>query len=59
MCSQCSPDLFAQHRPSEHIRSDNSNEPTAHAIRGWLGLLDGQSVITLADWGFRPNGSIA
>lgn len=32
-------DLFARHRPPEHIRSDNGAEFTATAVREWLGRL--------------------
>ena len=33
----CFTDLFVNHRPPEHIRSDNGPEFTAKAVRSWLG----------------------
>jgi Transposase and inactivated derivatives len=32
-------DLFIEHGPPEHIRSDNDPEFVAHAVRDWLGRL--------------------
>jgi len=32
-------DLFIEHGPPEHIRSDNGPEFVAHAVREWLGRL--------------------
>ena len=32
-------DLFVQHGPPDHIRSDNGSEFTAHAVRDWLGRI--------------------
>ena len=32
----CLTELFVQHGPPDHIRSDNGSEFTAHAVRGWL-----------------------
>ncbi len=34
---QCLSDLFVEHGPPEHIRSDNGPEFTARAVRNWLG----------------------
>ena len=36
---QCLSDLFVEHGPPEHIRSDNGPEFTAHAVRNWLGRI--------------------
>ena len=36
---QCLSDLFIEHGPPEHIRSDNGPEFTARAVRNWLGLI--------------------
>jgi transposase InsO family protein len=36
---QCLCDLFVEHGPPEHIRSDNGPEFTAHAVRNWLGRI--------------------
>ena len=33
----CLTDLFVQHGPPDHIRSDNGSEFTANAVRAWLG----------------------
>jgi len=33
----CLTDLFVQHGPPDHIRSDNGPEFTANAVRAWLG----------------------
>ena len=33
----CLTELFVQHGPPDHIRSDNGSEFTAHAVRDWLG----------------------
>jgi transposase InsO family protein len=33
-------ELFVIHGPPDHIRSDNGPEFCAHAVRGWLGRLD-------------------
>ena len=35
----CLTDLFVQHGPPDHIRSDNGSEFTAHAARDWLGRI--------------------
>ena len=35
----CLTELFVQHGPPDHIRSDNGSEFTAHAVRGWLGRI--------------------
>ena len=35
----CLTELFAQHGPPDHIRSDNGSEFTAHAVRDWLGRI--------------------
>ena len=32
----CLTDLFVQHGPPDHIRSDNGSEFTANAVRAWL-----------------------
>ena len=32
-------ELFVQHGPPDHIRSDNGSEFTAHAVRDWLGRI--------------------
>jgi putative transposase len=32
----CLAELFTQHGPPDHIRSDNGSEFTAHAVRDWL-----------------------
>lgn len=32
-------DLFIEHGPPQHIRSDNGPEFVAHAVQGWLGRL--------------------
>jgi putative transposase len=32
-------DLFVEHGPPDHIRSDNGSEFTARAVRGWLGRI--------------------
>ena len=34
----CLTELFVQHGPPDHIRSDNGSEFTAHAVRDWLGI---------------------
>ena len=34
---QCLTDLFVEHGPPEHIRSDNGPEFAAKAVRRWLG----------------------
>lgn len=36
---QCLCDLFVEHGPPEHIRSDNGPEFTARAVRNWLGRI--------------------
>ncbi len=36
---QCLADLFVEHGPPEHIRSDNGPEFTAKAVRHWLGRI--------------------
>ncbi len=36
---QCLSDLFVEHGPPEHIRSDNGPEFTAHTVRNWLGRI--------------------
>jgi transposase InsO family protein len=36
---QCLTDLFVEHGPPEHIRSDNGPEFAAKAVRHWLGRL--------------------
>ena len=36
---QCLTDLFIEHGPPEHIRSDNGPEFTAKAVRHWLGRI--------------------
>ena len=33
----CLIDLFVEHGPPDHIRSDNGAEFTANAVREWLG----------------------
>lgn len=33
----CLTDLFVEHGPPEHIRSDNGPEFAAKAVRRWLG----------------------
>ena len=35
----CLTELFVQHGPPDHIRSDNGSEFTAHAVRDWLGRI--------------------
>ena len=35
----CLTELFVQHGPPDHIRSDNGSEFTAYAVRGWLGRI--------------------
>ena len=35
----CLTELFVQHGPPDHIRSDNGSELTAHAVRDWLGRI--------------------
>ena len=35
----CLTELFVQHGPPDHIRSDNRSEFTAHAVRDWLGRI--------------------
>ena len=35
----CLTDLFVQHGPPDHIRSDNGTEFTANAVRDWLGRI--------------------
>ena len=35
----CLTELFVQHGPPDHIRSDNGSEVTAHAVRDWLGRI--------------------
>ena len=35
----CLADLFVEHGPPEHIRSDNGPEFAAKAVRQWLGRL--------------------
>jgi len=36
---QCLADLFSEHGPPDHIRSDNGSEFTARSVRHWLGRL--------------------
>ncbi len=36
---ECIADLFVQHGPPDHIRSDNGAEFTAIAVRGWFGRI--------------------
>jgi len=36
---QCLTELFVQHQPPDHIRSDNGAEFTAKAVRAWLGRI--------------------
>ena len=36
---ECIADLFVQHGPPDHIRSDNGAEFTAIAVREWLGRI--------------------
>jgi putative transposase len=33
---QCLAELFAEHGPPDHVRSDNGSEFTAHVVRDWL-----------------------
>jgi putative transposase len=40
----CLTELFTIHGPPEHIRSDNSSEFTAKAVRRWLGRLGVQTL---------------
>ena len=35
----CLTELFVQHGPPDHIRSDNGSEFTAHAVPDWLGRI--------------------
>ena len=35
----CLTELFVQHGPPDHIRSDNGSEFTAHTVRDWLGRI--------------------
>ena len=35
----CLTELFVQHGPPDHIRSDNGSEFTAHAVRDWRGRI--------------------
>ena len=35
----CLTELFVQHGPPDHIRSDNGSEFTAHAVRDCLGRI--------------------
>ncbi|WP_336325152.1 DDE-type integrase/transposase/recombinase, partial [Porphyromonas pogonae] len=35
----CLTDLFVEHGPPEHIRSDNGPEFVARNVRGWLGRI--------------------
>ena len=35
----CLTELFVQHGPPDHIRSDNGSEFAAHAVRDWLGRI--------------------
>ena len=35
----CLTELFVQHGPPDHIRSDNGSEFSAHAVRDWLGRI--------------------
>jgi len=35
----CLTDLFVEHGPPDHIRSDNGSEFTANAVRTWLGRI--------------------
>ena len=40
----CLTELFVQHGPPDHIRSDNGSEFTAHAVRDWLGSASRPSI---------------
>ena len=56
---QCLTDLFVEHGPPQHIRSDNGPEFAAKAVRRWLGrigvktlfieLLNGEIFTTLRE----------
>ena len=35
----CLTELFVQHGPPDHIRSDNGSEFSAHAVRDWRGRI--------------------
>ena len=58
----CLTELFVQHGPPDHIRSDNGSEFTAHAVRDWLGrigvktLVNGGGIMLHAR---RPGGPVA
>ena len=43
----CLTELFVQHGPPDHIRSDNGSEFTAHAVRDWLGRIGVKTHIAL------------
>ena len=40
----CLTELFVQHGPPDHIRSDNGSEFSAHAVRDWLGRIGVKTV---------------
>ena len=42
----CLTELFVQHGPPDHIRSDNGSEFTAHAVRDWLGRIGSRPSIS-------------
>ena len=43
----CLTELFVQHGPPDHIRSDNGSEFSAHAVRDWLGRIGVKTHIAL------------
>ncbi len=46
-------ELFVQHGPPDHIRSDNGPEFVAKVVRGWLGRLAGGGIARWNTGGFR------